>query len=179
MSELCQCGKNAHWFEQKWLSGMDSNHVKELQRLLCYHYTTGQHSPKLAPTRCRRKGKTSRADLARSGGSNSHYGHVTPRRVRAPNATKIWGLVWRAGGIWVGSDRSMPSFPLTPALSPGGRENLRQRVRKPSVSGMLGRRSARSPLPKGDGWGEGEGRNRPAIPREDELCPPPRQPSKS
>ena len=26
----------------KWLSGMDSNHDKELQRLLCYHYTTGQ-----------------------------------------------------------------------------------------------------------------------------------------
>jgi hypothetical protein len=25
-----------------WLSGMDSNHDKELQRLLCYHYTTGQ-----------------------------------------------------------------------------------------------------------------------------------------
>ena len=66
----------------------------------------------------------------------------------------------------------MPSFPLTPALSPGERENLRQRVRKPSVSGMLGRRSARLPLPKGEGWGEGEGRNRPAIPREDELCSP-------
>jgi len=63
-------------------------------------------------------------------------------------------------------------------LALGERENLRQRVRKPSVSGMLGRRSARPPLPKGEGRGEGEGRNRPAIPREDELCPP-RQPSKS
>ena len=67
----------------------------------------------------------------------------------------------------------MPSFPLTPALSLGERENLRQRVRKPSVSGMRERQSARPPLPKGEGWGEGEGRDRPAIPREDELCPPP------
>src|SRR5215467_2731038 len=25
-----------------WLSGLDSNQDKELQRLLCYHYTTGQ-----------------------------------------------------------------------------------------------------------------------------------------
>src|SRR5437773_4667175 len=25
-----------------WLSGMDSNHDKSLQRALCYHYTTGQ-----------------------------------------------------------------------------------------------------------------------------------------
>ncbi len=27
---------------------MDSNHDKELQRLLCYHYTTGQGAIKLA-----------------------------------------------------------------------------------------------------------------------------------
>ena len=26
----------------QWLSGMDSNHDKGLQRPLCYHYTTGQ-----------------------------------------------------------------------------------------------------------------------------------------
>lgn len=25
-----------------WLSGMDSNHDKSLQRALCYRYTTGQ-----------------------------------------------------------------------------------------------------------------------------------------
>jgi hypothetical protein len=110
----------------------------------------------------------------------------------------------------------MPSFPLTPTLSLGERENLRQRVPKPSVSGILGRRSARPPapearcgmdgplslslspqggrgcrrrergrfrgakrvkrsgdsLPKGEGGGEGEGRHRPAIPCEDERCPP-------
>ncbi len=27
---------------EEWLSGMDSNHDKSLQRALCYHYTTGQ-----------------------------------------------------------------------------------------------------------------------------------------
>jgi hypothetical protein len=40
-----------------WLSGMDSNHDKELQRLLCYHYTTGQAGHKLATAPARRKGK--------------------------------------------------------------------------------------------------------------------------
>ncbi len=36
---------------------MDSNHDKELQRLLCYPYTTGQRSPKLALRPVRRKEK--------------------------------------------------------------------------------------------------------------------------
>ena len=54
------------------------------------------------------------------------------------------------------AETTRAQFPLTPALSPRERENLRQRVRKPSVSGMLGRRSARPPLPKGEGRGEGE-----------------------
>ena len=31
---------------------MDSNHDKELQRLLCYHYTTGQGSWKVAFQLC-------------------------------------------------------------------------------------------------------------------------------
>jgi hypothetical protein len=30
-----------------WLSGMDSNHDKSLQRALCYHYTTGQAPQKV------------------------------------------------------------------------------------------------------------------------------------
>ncbi len=34
--------RKARVTEAGWLSGMDSNHDKELQRLLCYHYTTGQ-----------------------------------------------------------------------------------------------------------------------------------------
>src|SRR5207245_4157932 len=32
----------------KWLSDMDSNHDKCLQRALCYHYTIGQAATKLA-----------------------------------------------------------------------------------------------------------------------------------
>ena len=40
-----------------WLSGMDSNHDKELQRLLCYHYTTGQTATKLAFRQATRKEK--------------------------------------------------------------------------------------------------------------------------
>lgn len=43
-----------------WLSGMDSNHDKELQRLLCYHYTTGQVRSTLAAVRRERKGKNAR-----------------------------------------------------------------------------------------------------------------------
>jgi predicted Rossmann fold flavoprotein len=39
---------------------MDSNHDKELQRLLCYHYTTGQDRHKLAANPRPRKGKTTR-----------------------------------------------------------------------------------------------------------------------
>ena len=43
---------------KNWLSGMDSNHDKELQRLLCYHYTTGQSRVKLALTVDPRKTKS-------------------------------------------------------------------------------------------------------------------------
>jgi hypothetical protein len=43
-----------------WLSGMDSNHDKELQRLLCYHYTTGQDGYILTSWLDRRKGKAER-----------------------------------------------------------------------------------------------------------------------
>ncbi len=31
-----------------WLSDMDSNHDKSLQRALCYHYTIGQTGMKIA-----------------------------------------------------------------------------------------------------------------------------------
>ena len=30
----------------EWLPDMDSNHDKQIQRLLCYHYTIGQPEPK-------------------------------------------------------------------------------------------------------------------------------------
>jgi hypothetical protein len=42
---------------EKWLSDMDSNHDKSLQRALCYHYTIGQTGMKLASPRPERKGK--------------------------------------------------------------------------------------------------------------------------
>ena len=31
---------------REWLPDMDSNHDKQIQRLLCYHYTIGQPEPK-------------------------------------------------------------------------------------------------------------------------------------
>ena len=38
-----------------WLSDMDSNHDKSLQRALCYHYTIGQTATKITPRRLRSK----------------------------------------------------------------------------------------------------------------------------
>ncbi len=51
--------------KKNWLSGMDSNHDKELQRLLCYHYTTGQSRTKLAFHPQRRKENVGRLPLRR------------------------------------------------------------------------------------------------------------------
>jgi hypothetical protein len=41
---------NPQWVlrEKKWLSDLDSNQDKVLQRDLCYHYTIGQRRRKLA-----------------------------------------------------------------------------------------------------------------------------------
>ena len=44
---------------KSWLSGMDSNHDKGLQRALCYHYTTGQTANRLTFQDFERKGKLS------------------------------------------------------------------------------------------------------------------------
>lgn len=42
--------KNARFMEKEsWLSGLDSNQNKRLQRALCYRYTTGQTARNLAP----------------------------------------------------------------------------------------------------------------------------------
>jgi hypothetical protein len=38
----------AEWIRGEWLSGMDSNHDKSLQRALCYRYTTGQAREKVS-----------------------------------------------------------------------------------------------------------------------------------
>jgi hypothetical protein len=51
-------------FPYGWLSGMDSNHDKSLQRALCYHYTTGQTSLNLAFGSRRRKAKVSPEKLS-------------------------------------------------------------------------------------------------------------------
>ena len=56
-SIMCVSWVRGSFTWKNWLSGMDSNHDKELQRLLCYHYTTGQSRPKLAFRRAPRKGK--------------------------------------------------------------------------------------------------------------------------
>ena len=65
----------------------------------------------------------------------------------------------------------MALFPLTPALSLGERV-----PRAPSAEFATDRwfadvRPTLLSLPKGEGWGEGEGSNRPTIPCEDEFCP--------
>jgi hypothetical protein len=59
-------------------------------------------------------------------------------------------------------------FPVTPALSLEERENHRARVRRFHASALLQRRLVRLPLPKGEGWGEGEGSNWPATTCENE-----------
>ena len=53
------------------------------------------------------------------------------------------------------------SFPLTPALSLGEREDHRPRVQMPGAWGKLASRDAALPLPKGEGRGEGEQSARP------------------
>jgi hypothetical protein len=57
-------------------------------------------------------------------------------------------------------------FPLTPALSPGEREPVRQSVAESNAAGHVESRPAAPPLPKGEGWGEGEQASRTAAPSE-------------
>ncbi len=49
------------------------------------------------------------------------------------------------------------AFPLTPALSLGKRENHRQRIEESAASRAVEGGATIPPLPKGEGWGEGEG----------------------
>jgi hypothetical protein len=53
-------------------------------------------------------------------------------------------------------------FPLTPTLSLREREQRPPRVRQLEASGLLARRGAVLPLPKGEGRGEGEQTARPS-----------------
>lgn len=39
-------GRQRRFGPEEWLPDMDSNHDKQIQRLLCYHYTIGQPEPK-------------------------------------------------------------------------------------------------------------------------------------
>src|SRR6266566_1038274 len=57
--------------------------------------------------------------------------------------------------IWAVSTNERP-FPLTPALSDGERENRLPQLGPVRAFRFVHRRATRPPLPKGEGWGEGE-----------------------
>jgi hypothetical protein len=61
------------------------------------------------------------------------------------------------------SGRPGTLFPLTPALSPGERENHRQRLRETGTRVNVKGLPSLLPLPKGEGWGEGEDDTRQAA----------------
>src|ERR1035437_6546774 len=69
--------------------------------------------------------------------------------------------------------RGCGPFPLTPALSPRERENSRQSVGESEATGAWARRLVALPLPKGEGWGEGEQRLR--SPVSTDVPKPPRR----
>src|SRR6266404_1802338 len=58
---------------------------------------------------------------------------------------------------FVGDGYSCAQFPLTPALSLGEREHRRLILRKSDALTSRQNLAAILPLPKGEGWGEGEG----------------------
>src|SRR5580704_6062532 len=60
-------------FLQQWLSDMDSNHDKSLQRALCYRYTIGQAGTKITFPQAGRKGKFGRR-IAFCGGTAESRG---------------------------------------------------------------------------------------------------------
>ncbi len=76
-------------------------------------------------------------------------------RERLADAGK--NLVARVHGlVMAGWCSSHVPFPLTPALSLRERENIHQSVGETAAIEMFGDRIPRLPLPKGEGWGEGE-----------------------
>ena len=62
---------------------MDSNHDKELQRLLCYHYTTGHDRHKLASGLWQRKRKSGRQ-------GNPKTEIREPKEGRTPKSEEGW-----------------------------------------------------------------------------------------
>jgi hypothetical protein len=102
----------------------------------------------------------------------------------AAAAVMLGALLWLGWSNAGSASQSGPSFPLTPALSPGERENRRQRVEKSDAflssnarvvgdadrgdgaagAAMSDRRPGLLPLPGGEGRGEGEGSFRTSRP---------------
>src|SRR3954471_4520879 len=88
-------GNNAHL--RNWLSDMDSNHDKGLQRALCYHYTIGHTAQKIAFFNAPRKGKSDpRMDAA--GKAN--------RLTTFANLCKAWQGFALTGGCVVPANQS-------------------------------------------------------------------------
>src|SRR5713226_7441473 len=91
-------------------------------------------------------------------------------------------MLWISGGFTITCGDQEP--PLTPSLSPWARENRPPRCRQSRASRFVAARDAVSPLPAGEGQGEGErgaanqnGRTNSArsarpIPRVSGLCCP-------
>lgn len=42
INQLTTSSTNSEVLMKRWLPDMDLNHDKQIQRLLCYHYTIGQ-----------------------------------------------------------------------------------------------------------------------------------------
>jgi hypothetical protein len=58
---------------------MDSNHDKELQRLLCYHYTTGQGGNKVALPTGTGNGKSVVRNVSRVAGVEEAGRHLSEK----------------------------------------------------------------------------------------------------
>ena len=78
----------------------------------------------------------------------AYFGHTT-------GVLQFWLLLTRVPTMrsWL---YSQVLFPLTPALSLRERENSRLSVGEPEATELFESQTPRLPLPKGEGWGEGE-----------------------
>ena|SRR5436309_13838745 len=72
-----------------------------------------------------------------------------------PTKTPL-GNAWASNPMSMSGPNGHLSFPLTPALSLGERENRRQSVDESDALGNYTRRASLFPLPEGEGQGEGE-----------------------
>jgi hypothetical protein len=88
--------------------------------------------------------------------------HPAPRLLRGEAAMSLVApagereLRWQmTGGLNTGVSKGGP-FPLTPALSPGERENHPQAAGESNALEISNAPASLHPLPRGEGWGEGE-----------------------